>query len=98
MVMRFTAWGLGINWALGIYFWALYLFPPQDPLAKVQWFCVGLIESWGLVFSMACNLLTMDKSFAEITAAVLIIILVMLWLVHRFTQARRKLNEQNLNL
>ena len=119
MVMRFTSWGLGINWALVIYFWALYLFPPQDLLAKVQWFCVGLIESWGLVASMACNLLTMDRSFAEITAAVmagesdyacgrdvgqwfeftplLIQIMVMAWLVHRFTQTRRKLEQENFN-
>ena len=68
--MRFTAFGLGINWALVIYFWALYVFPPRDLLAHVQWFMVGLIESWGIAASMACNLITQDRSFLEITAAV----------------------------
>ncbi len=70
-VLRFTAFALGVNWALIVYFWALFVFPPRDLLAYVQWFCVGLIESWGLIASMACNLITMDKSFTDIAAAIM---------------------------
>lgn len=119
MVLRFTAYGIGINWALIVYFWALYFFPPRDPLARVQWFSVGMLESWGLGASMICNLITQDESFAEITAAVvsgqsdyacgrelgdwfefgplIIMLMVMAWLVHRFAQARRKTADAEFN-